>query len=1558
MATLQQQVINDPRSRKTNVPGRGSDRTFFEMLTDPNVGDIIKQDVVDSFNRTYVKAPPTTGQEIRALPTDDRRYVPPEAPEGGLQAGETVNPDGSINYSPLLEQTKSQQLIINLGSLVGGKMTAEGSFLPGPSRPGSPTFTFNLPIGMRPDEITADVFDKIIKVVRAEAEEEYQAAKEYESAFVSFGKAAAREGVLGVPSIVDLPGLALRALDYVVSPIGTNTLAQDIYQPIRKAFGLSDTRPRPSSPYQQDSPRFGEAIGLYSTEFANALYQGAVVIDPSRELMPVHAATGKLLDEVLANLGAPKFLTPQQETEAQRTAAFFGSMFGGSLSVSGAFRLGAKAVVKGMKVEDLQDATTLNRFLYSVANSPGADFAVGKKTRRRFDIPGTPLFIAKDLGMAGVSGAAMHLTPEEWGVNGKIMMGLTAPLALSKAMSAVTAATKGQGVPVFSGLLEAFNPEGQARLATRYLASIPGIKGNEPLVVRLLTDLENVPTRAGQDTLVSTPAYFSTISDEIGQAAKAWSDLRSRGVSDADAIAQLSQNAVYGKYVNGEIPVFGQKTPSIEALNETGTALKVVSDNMYGAMSWLQTGSPIKNEVLRSAGDRLKVAEQVFRDLSRNFDADPGAASAHVQESVRRLTELADDALATHATDALLYNQLKAMIDNPEALTRGQIATAERAVEGVQNAFREAREIESALWTNIGANQIEIAPQNMALIGAKAAEIILSTPVAQRNQIPSILYQIAGKNRLLSDEALESMAKAAGASTETPAAIRTARARIAELQARQAEIESRPYRDPALAKAQTRLSQLEAELNEMGFNTSQARIDTKQTQIAGQRQIIDDLSVETTDPALIKVSDDIAGQQAKLKSLEDEIVPQTTVGDEAIKMGPNGILDNVDSLDEVLAARGALLDEAARLGSRTGGRNSARIANLAQSYIIDDWLQNPEIFGVAGTTAAYDAARIFSGDLNTKFTRGPVADYLASAADRGTKVDHNQFLAKIIKDSQTRPGVVATGSLDALDAALVEAKSPYLIRSEDGTITVDPDASLTPGLEGVTWESIRTAGPDSAKLSSQLLREEVLNQLALVAFDNGVLNPQKVQKAIRSWALPIAKIEESYPGFGKEIQDLATSGEQLAIRHKVLHNPSRKTIDEALATQNLDDLASVKDAGDIVRKIQADRSSASIFLDKDPKVVAATLFADPASFETNIAATLKILDADDTGAARAGFQRSIFDELMRRTLSDPSTAGRMPGESVLDPSQINQLLTQNETALRQIFSDRVGPPGSNMTSYDMLKIFNDEMALGMAERVGKAAGASSEPVKLTFRGGELIRNAGRIAGVKIAGWTGGPALVMAGTGGRLAGRVFESSGHQAIFSLVADALADPSMAKLLLTETASLSKKGKFVFDKRLTQALRPYRFMAGPPTQVIREGVEEQKEIDRVEREGGETEIYYDEGPNQYTRRPVGETPAQPVPPAGQAPAGQAPARPSGTQRMRETIRGIGQQDSRPPVQGSSLASVNPLGTALFGANDPVFGLGYNHGGYVTGGAGSGVGRMEESGIMSVPRKPRQLVG
>jgi len=565
---------------------------------------------------------------------------------------------------------------------------------------------------------------------------------------------------------------------------------------------------------------------------------------------------------------------------------------------------------------------------------------------------------------------------------------------------------------------------------------------------------------------------------------------------------------------------------------------------------------------------------------------------------------------------------------------------------------------------------------------------------------------------------------------------------------------------------------------------------------------------------------------------------------------------------------------------------------------------------------------------------------LAVALDRGAKADHNQILAKIIKDNEVKPRGLPSGSLDELDAALVEAKAPFLIRNEDGALIVDPDASLTPGLEGFTWESILTGGPGSEKLSAQLLREEILNQLALVAFDStGRLNATIIEKSIRAWALPIAKIEESYPGFRSQLQELATSGDELATRHTILNNPTRTTIDEALATQSLDDLAGIQDAGRISRRIQADASVASVFLDNDPRVVAAILLDSPQRFETDIAATLRILDADETGAARAGFQRAVFDELTRRTLKTPEAAGRMAGEAVLDPAQINQLLTDNEAALRQVFSDVVAkaPDGKDLTSYDMLRIFNDEISLGMAERAGVAAGAKATPVELTFRGTEAVRNLGRILGVKVASWTGGPALVMAGAGGRLTSRIYESGGNKAIFNLVADALTDPYLAKLLLTDTATLSKQGRFVFDKRLTEALRPYQFMVGPPTQVARESIEQQREIERIEREGGEQEIRYDPVEDIYRRERVSPQTSVNMPP----PRAPDPA------SLLSQVNPVGPRRLMGQASPETLAGLSQVGLPLFAA----------HGGYINGGDARGVGRRTESGIMSLGHKPRQMV-
>lgn len=119
--------------------------------------------------------------------------------------------------------------------------------------------------------------------------------------------------------------------------------------------------------------------------------------------------------------------------------------------------------------------------------------------------------------------------------------------------------------------------------------------------------------------------------------------------------------------------------------------------------------------------------------------------------------------------------------------------------------------------------------------------------------------------------------------------------------------------------------------------------------------------------------------------------------------------------------------------------------------------------------AAYNLARKFSQQLNDRFTRGSVADFLSTTSRREDKADPNQFLAKLINDDTMRPGKLPSGSVDELDAALVKARAPFLMR-EDNVWRVDPDAPLTPNIENLTWQQISSG---EVPLSSELLREEL-----------------------------------------------------------------------------------------------------------------------------------------------------------------------------------------------------------------------------------------------------------------------------------------------------------------------------------------------------------------------------------------------------------------------------------------------------------------------------------------------------
>jgi len=328
--------------------------------------------------------------------------------------------------------------------------------------------------------------------------------------------------------------------------------------------------------------------------------------------------------------------------------------------------------------------------------------------------------------------------------------------------------------------------------------------------------------------------------------------------------------------------------------------------------------------------------------------------------------------------------------------------------------------------------------------------------------------------------------------------------------------------------------------------------------------------------------------------------------------------------------------------------------------------------------------------------------------------------------------------------------------------------------------------------------------------------------------------------------------------------------------------------------------------------------------------------------AEKGLQASIIGELFKRSTTQSDALIRQTGDiaaSAFDPAKFSELISNPRirSLIQEAFPN------------------NPELLPGL-KKIAVAAFETSNFTKGTSAGNkidpqsalsmEAWNNLGRILGLGVADKIGFVnSLVAAGAGSRMFGNIGKTITGNKIKDILINAALNPEIAVGLARKTSQsdgfFKSLARAAIDTVTARGLRP-----GAVTPVLKRG---EKEFDEPGGTGDQSSVQPVAPPTR--RMAANNTPLRA--PAGMAQrtlAGQAPpdAR-VGTQR---TLAG------QAPVQGSSLASVNPLGTALFGANDPVFGLGFRHGGYVTGGAGSGVGRMEESGIMSIKRKPRQLVG
>ena len=514
----------------------------------------------------------------------------------------------------------------------------------------------------------------------------------------------------------------------------------------------------------------------------------------------------------------------------------------------------------------------------------------------------------------------------------------------------------------------------------------------------------------------------------------------------------------------------------------------------------------------------------------------------------------------------------------------------------------------------------------------------------------------------------------------------------------------------------------------------------------------------------------------------------------------------------------------------------------------------------------------------------------------------------------------------------------------------------------------------------------------ILRFTEGLAGGSVTQKNVDRFVTKYSEAIDKIPGLRGRFNDLKAVQQAADVMTSKLTVPNRDKVLAAIRSgATVDD---VVNARRILRENLQDRqlaNTASDYLDADVNKAASSFInADPENAVKRSDEIAALLAKDETGEAARGFRAALW-----RTLRDTSRRVGPDGEALpgIDTRKLVETIENNRTYLEKFYDK------SSMEFLDELVKGGSVQGTGTSSPV---AGSAQDVMRAEFGTVEAVGAVGRTLGQKVFGRIGINPLVATGMGRRIAAYTFTKIGEDKIFKNIEDALRDPEKAAVLIRRYRDLDKweppsKVKQLADDAIADPLGTAigakdrlsraagfvgKYLKGHSQESIERAVQfglipaqgEGRRITLEEdwRMGGgpggrffqlednriryaiENDPQYNPEARVGTQRTLaGQAPAAQAPaaqaPAAQAPAAQAPAARVGTQR---TLAG------QAPVQGSSLASVNPLGTALFGANDPVFGLGFRHGGYVTGGAGSGVGRMEESGIMSIKRKPRQLVG
>ena len=163
---------------------------------------------------------------------------------------------------------------------------------------------------------------------------------------------------------------------------------------------------------------------------------------------------------------------------------------------------------------------------------------------------------------------------------------------------------------------------------------------------------------------------------------------------------------------------------------------------------------------------------------------------------------------------------------------------------------------------------------------------------------------------------------------------------------------------------------------------------------------------------------------------------------------------------------------------------------------------------------------------------------------------------------------------------------------------------------------------------------------------------------------------------------------------------------------------------------------------------------------------IKLSARDETGAALKGLQNETTDFMLNKIKTKEITVGGK-SQTVPDVKQLNKFIRDNEEALVALYGDDGFKTIQEFQSV-LKDIDNAVMAGGM------------DNLEVIARNNVFVSSVGRILGTKVAAATGGPALVFAGIGGRVANALISKKSAKQIKALLGEAFTDAEFASELL----------------------------------------------------------------------------------------------------------------------------------------------------------------------------------